>query len=140
MIHKDCHTINWILQRELQYRSLKLTAQNVLDDIYETALCISTRGMDGKGNFLDLQSGVKNIVNYIFSESFFIDKAITHASKAVYLAALLKNNSKKILRFNDISDIDGLLIDQHFSTKLNKLKKSNPEAFYYWYQTTQIMK
>jgi len=129
-----------IVQRELQYRSLKLTAQNVLDDIYETALCISTRGMDGRGNFSELQTGVQNIVNYIFSESFFIDKAITHASKAVYLAILLKSNSKKIFRFKDISDIDGLLIDQPFNTKLNKLKKSNPEAFYYWYQTAQLMK
>lgn len=129
-----------IAKRELQYRSLKLSAQDVLDDIYETALCISTRGIDGKGNFEELQTGVQNIVNYIFSESFFIDKAITHASKAVYLAALLKGNSRKILRFEDISDIDGLLIDQPFNTKLNKLKKSNPEAFYYWYQTAQLMK
>lgn len=129
-----------IAKRELQYRTLKLSAKDVLDDIYETALCISTRGIDGKGNFLELQTGIQNIVNYIFSESFFIDKAITHASKAVYLATLLKNNSKKIFRFSDISDIDGLLIEQPFNTKLNKLKKSNPEAFYYWYQTAQLMK
>lgn len=129
-----------IAKRELEYRALKLSTTDVLDDIYETALCISTRGLDGKGNFLELQKGVQNIVNYIFSESFFIDKAITHASKAVYLATLLKSNSKKILRFKDISDIDSLLIDLPFNTKLNKLKKSNPEAFYYWYQTAQIMK
>lgn len=129
-----------IAKRELQYRALKLSAKDVLDDIFETALCISTRGIDGKGNFSELQTGVQNIVNYIFSESFFIDKAITHASKAVYLTALLKNNSMNILRFNDISDIDGLLIDQPFNTKLNKLKKSNPEAFYYWYQTSQLLR
>lgn len=129
-----------IAKRELRYRDLKLSKEDILNDIYETALCISTRGLDGKGNFTELQAGVHNIISYIFSESFFIDKAITHASKAVYLSALLRNKSKEIKRYNDISDIDGLLIDQPFNTKLNKLKKSNPEAFYYWYQTAQIMK
>lgn len=127
-------------KRELQYREMKLSLDDVLDDIFETSLCVSTRGMDGKGDFLELQTGIQNIVSYIFSESFFIDKAITHASKAVYLSALLKTKSKKILRYNDIEDIAGLLIDQPFNTKLNKLKKSNPEAFFYWYQTARLMK
>ncbi|HSH67858.1 MAG TPA: nucleotidyl transferase AbiEii/AbiGii toxin family protein, partial [Bacteroidia bacterium] len=45
-----------IVKRELQYRELKNTAEDVLDDVYETALCISTRGMDGKGNFEELQT------------------------------------------------------------------------------------
>ncbi|MFY9308569.1 MAG: nucleotidyl transferase AbiEii/AbiGii toxin family protein [Bacteroidia bacterium] len=129
-----------IAKRELQYREMKFVAKDVLDDIYETALCISTRGMDGKGNFEELQTGVQNIVNYIFSESFFIDKAITHASKAAYLSALISTNAKNIVRYDDVSDIAGLLIDQPFSTKLNKLRKSNAEAFFYWYQTAQIMK
>lgn len=129
-----------IAKRELQYRELKHAAKDVMEDIYETALCLSTRGMDGKGNFDELQTGIQNIVNYIFSETFFIDKAITHASKAAYLSALIRSNAKKIERYEDISDIAGVLIDQPFSTKLNKLRKSNPEAFYYWYQTPQLMK
>ncbi|MES2397631.1 MAG: nucleotidyl transferase AbiEii/AbiGii toxin family protein [Bacteroidota bacterium] len=129
-----------IAKRELQYRESKVTAKEVLEDIYETSLCISTRGMDGKGNFEELQTGVQNIVNYIFSESFFIDKAITHASKAAYLSALISTNAKKVMRYDDISDIAGLLIDQPFSTKLNKLRKSNAEAFFYWYHTAQLMK
>jgi hypothetical protein len=115
-----------------------LPVSSILDDIFETALCLSTRGMEGKGNFTELQTGIQNIVSYIFSESFFIDKAITHASKAAYLSTLLNKDAEKMIRYSDISDIDGLLIDHPFCTKLNKLKKSNPEAFYYWNQTVKL--
>jgi len=128
-----------ITKRELQYREMKLPVSDILDDIYETALCISTRGIEGKGNFAELQTGIQNIVSYIFSESFFIDKAITHASKAAYLSALLKKETENLMRYSDISDIEGMLIDQPFSTRLNKLKKSNPEAFYYWNQTVKLI-
>ena len=126
-------------KRELKYRELELPLSDIVDDIYETSLCICTRGMDGKGDFTELQTGIQNIVSYIFSESFFIDKAITAASKAAYLSVLLRNGTDTIMRYKDITDIDGMLIDQPFCTRLNKLKKSNPEAFYYWNQTVKLM-
>ncbi len=32
------------------------------------------------------------------------------------------------------------IIDKPVNTKLNKLKKSNPEAFFYWYKIYQLRK
>jgi len=70
-------------ESEIKYRSqFNYTPETVLDDIYQTSLCIVTRGKEGKGNFEELQKGIQRIKNYIFSESYYIDKVITHASKA----------------------------------------------------------
>jgi hypothetical protein len=126
---------------ELEYRGLdKLSSDSILDDIYETSLCLSLRGQDGKGNFEELQTGIQNIFNFIVSENFHIESAITHASKASYLSALMKKDVNEIKRYTSPVDVAELIIESPFNTKLNKLKKSNTEAFFYWYHTTSLLK
>ena len=81
---------------ELSYREPDdITEQDVIKDIYQTALCIVTRGADGKGNFDELQKGIQRISRFVFSESYHLEKAITHASKAAYLATLIKVDAAK---------------------------------------------
>jgi predicted nucleotidyltransferase component of viral defense system len=124
---------------ELSYRDLdKLTEQDVLDDIYQTALCIVTRGADGKGNFSELQKGIQRISRFVFSESYHLEKAITHASKAAYLAISIKQNSKKIEKYNNPLELKDWVIKEPMNKKLNRLKKSNPEAFFYWYKIYEL--
>lgn len=124
---------------ELSYRELdNLTEQNVIEDIYQTALCIATRGADGKGNFDELQKGIQRISRFVFSESYYIEKAITHASKAAYLAILIKNNAAKIEKYSNPQQMKDWTIGEPMNTRLNRLKKSNPEAFFYWYKIYEL--
>ena len=119
---------------ELSYRELdNLTEEDVIEDIYQTALCIVTRGADGKGNFNELQKGIQRI-RFLFSESYHIEKAIVHASKAAYLATLIKVDGTKIEKYNNPLLMKDWVIGEQMNTKLNRLKKSNPEAFFYWYK------
>lgn len=125
---------------ELSYRELdNLTEQDVIEDIYQTALCIVTRGTDGKGDFDELQKGIQRISRFVFSESYHIEKAIVHASKAAYLATLIKEDTAKIEKFNNPLQMKDWIIQEPMNTKLNRLKKSNPEAFFYWYKISQIL-
>ena len=81
---------------ELTYRDTKgLAEEDILEDIYQTSLCIATRGGDGKGEFEELQLGMDRVRGYIFSESYHLEKAITDASKSAYLSALIKYDAKK---------------------------------------------
>jgi predicted nucleotidyltransferase component of viral defense system len=120
---------------EIDYRnSENITEQDVLDDIYQTSLCIVSRGADGKGNFEALQDGILRISRFIFSETYHIEKAIAHASKTAYLSTVIQNNATSIAKFENPLQLKDLQIKAPFNNKLNKLKKSNPEAFFYWYK------
>lgn len=129
------NTFEKIAFTELGYRDIiNKKPDDVLEDIYQTGLCITMRGTDGIGDFRELQKGIRDIIRFIFSETYHLEKAITDASKAVYLSCLIQKGAKTIERPQDTSELTDLLIEQPFNTKLNKLKKSNPEAFFYWYQ------
>lgn len=129
------NTFEKIAGKELSYRKGDdITAMDVLDDIFQTSLCISTRGMQGKGMFDELMAGIKRVNGFIFSEPYQIDKAIVCASKAAYLSALIKSGASEFERFVDSSQIKDWQIEQTEYNKLNKLKKSNAEAFFYWYK------
>ena len=128
-----------IAKTEMGYRELKISINNVLEDIFETALCISTRGKEGKGDFVDLQNGIKRLKSYIFSETYHIEKAIINASKAAYLSGLIKNQIEKMEHFTNPEEVKNWNIEHSSLLKLNKLKKSNPEAFFYWYKISILI-
>lgn len=123
---------------ELQYRECEEKVDGVLEDIYQTALCIVSRGVEGKGDFAELQTGIQRVSRFIFSETFHIDKAIIAASKAAYLAVLLRTEEVVIEKYGDPKIMKEWSIGEHFWPKLNKLKKSNPEAFFYWYKIFEL--
>jgi len=141
---QDLETIKTTFYRfaktEIAYRNEnKISENDVLEDIYQTALCIVTRGTDGKGNFEELQKGLQRVGSFIFSESYHIEKAIAHASKAAYISALIQHNAKTIDKFENPLQLKDWQIGEPINNKLNKLKKSNPEAFFYWYKIHEIM-
>jgi len=124
---------------ELAYRNIEeLTKDNVLEDIFQTSLCIVTRGADGKGDFTQLQKGIQRVGSFIFSESYHIEKAITHASKAAYIATLIQYNADTTETYKNPEQLKDWTIKKPINPKLNKLKKSNPEAFFYWYKIHEL--
>lgn len=132
-------TFENILKTEMEYRRLNdLTIQDVLDDAFQTALCIATRGNYGDGRFEELKNGIKRVSGFVFSESYHLDKAITHASRIAYLVKLVQKDAVEIERFNNPLSMKDWIISDPQYTWLNKLKKSNPEAFFYWYKIYKL--
>jgi predicted nucleotidyltransferase component of viral defense system len=128
-----------IVVKELTYRQLQgLGVNAVLEDIYQTALCISLRGMDGKGDFEQLQKGIFSVTSFLITDRYTIEDATVSASKAAYLSLLLRENEQEIKHFDNSIDLSEYQIAAPNNTKLNKLKKQKRgEAFWYWYQATQ---
>lgn len=119
---------------ELNYRALSdLKPVDVLEDIHQTSLNIATRGFDGGGLFYELQKGIQNIRNFIFGEPFHVEKAMAPAAKAAYLSALLRTEAPASEKYSPALDLSRLEIKYPSNTRLNKLKGTNPEAFFYWY-------
>lgn len=132
-------TFRAIASAESMYRPEKqLHVEAVLEDIYQTSLCLTTRGAIGDGNFNALQEGIRRVTDFIFSEGYHLEKAITHASKAAYLSVLIKTDVSQIFHYTPATEMMDWTIGAPLPTKLNKLKKSNPEAFFYWCQIQNL--
>lgn len=133
-------TFTEFARTELEYRDMNnLSEKDVLEDIYQTSLCIVTRGAEGKGDFDQLKQGVQRISRFVFSESYHIEKAITHASKTAYVATLIQHDIKSFEKYANPLQIKDWHITEPMNTKLNRLKKSNPEAFFYWYKISLVL-
>ncbi|WP_339627948.1 nucleotidyl transferase AbiEii/AbiGii toxin family protein [uncultured Maribacter sp.] len=126
-----------VVKEELSFRRLDITAEEVLNDTQEACFVLSTR--DTKSDeFKHLQTGVSNFTNFTI-EKFNIEEAITAASKVAYLSELIKSSDhNNIDKFENPLEVKDWLIEDTQFNKLNKLKKSNPEAFFYWWKTLSI--
>jgi hypothetical protein len=132
-------TFNGTARVQMGYRSFEGMPDIVLDDIIDTALLICTYGKDGKGNYNEISEGASKVSSFIISEKYNIQKAILDAAKAAYIAALIKSDKDTIERFSDTNQTKDWEIQLPFYIRLNKLKKSNPEAFFYWYKIFQLL-
>lgn len=131
-------TFTKYVKTESAYKSIKPDPHAVLEDIFQTSLLLGTRGKEGNGDYNALMSGISQVKQFIFSESYHIEKAIIHSAMAAYLAMTIKLGSSSLEKFKDPLQIKDWIIKQPFCTRLNKLKKSNPEAFFYWYKTYEL--
>ena len=129
-------------ETELGYRDLEgATTDDILMDAIKTAQCISLRGLENVDEFNLLQGGIKRIGGLIFSERYHLEPAIRDAAKAAYVAALILTHSTDVHRYSTtpIADWKDAIIGEVLSTKFNKLKKTNQEAFFYWWQVDKIL-
>lgn len=128
-----------IVKVEMSYRNLE-NVEDVYDDIIRTCLLIATRGKEGAGDFALLSDGIKKIRNFIHTSNYHLDHAIVDSSRAAYLAACLKSGVIAIEKYSgNVESILMMKIKDSLPPKLTKLRKTHPEAFYYWVKTSELL-
>ena len=135
-------TFNKFAEVELGYRDRRdVTPKDVLQDAIDTALCISMRGLHNSDEFKHLSDGIKRLRSNVHSCKYNLDYAIVDASKAAYTAAMVMRGKAEISRYS--KDMAPLLAEMNIGkclyTKLNKLKKTHPQAFYYWALVDELL-
>ena len=127
------------VELQLKYRNTNLAKEEIYRDVFSTAISICLRkDHDPNSRFDILNKGIKQVKPFIFSEIFHLEKAITFSSKIVFLILLLSSDQNSFARYSNKTDMSSWIILPPFDTKLNKLKKSNPEAFYYLYMASKL--
>lgn len=126
---------------EIRYRGSLYTIDDVLEDILDNAMSICLRKKYGNADYEILTKGITQIKSFIFSESFHLETAINYATKVIYIASLIKYKATEMLHFtkDSIKEMKDWKIGEPMSTKLNKLKKTDVEAFFYLYQASKLM-
>lgn len=126
---------------ELGYRNLSSDLSVIYEDVRQTALNIATRGWLDKDKFAILQKGIKDIRPFMYKGNYVIENAITDAARAAYLVTMVENSKTMVERFpkEDSSVLDKLVLSEKLTTKLNKLKNGNPEAYWYWCKVGEML-
>ena len=122
-------------RREAEYREGAYSLRQSLEDTLQTALVISTEGAMGVGNYPELRKGIDGVRQFVFSYKFGVSHAVTYAARTAYLAACILYGESTIERYNVSMNLQPLSAGKK---PLNTLKKSNPEAFYYWHLIEQL--
>lgn len=124
-----------IAEQETRYHDKHFSVEDILHDTMEHALSICFRKSQNNVEYQVLERGIRQVSSHIFSEPFHIEEAILSAAKAFYLVSLIETDGITIEKYSSRQQErmrDWLFTDYEY-TKLNKLKKSNPEAFFYLY-------
>lgn len=131
-------TFDAIAIQELVYRNLnELTNFDVLRDAFDTACLIGLRGIGSPHEFAELQEGFKKLAAFTYAETFTVDSAVLCASKTALLTTLLIKGECQIPRFETAATIETWKISNPSYNKLNKIKKTSPEAFYYYFRALE---
>jgi hypothetical protein len=120
---------------ELTFREMEeADTDEILKDIFHTSYNFCTHGSVNKEEYETLNQGVSKLSVFVYGAKFREPEAQKAMAKAAYLAQLIKNDVEKIEKYKKATDMTDWTIRDHHFSKINKLKKSNPEAFFYWYQ------
>jgi hypothetical protein len=135
-------TYERIAARELEFRKLALIrTEDVLRDTLSTAFMLGMRGYKyDQSEYDELGKGIRSLRNQIYEGTFTPENAIVAGSKVAYLAALTLTHTPRIRRFDRTINLAPLHINARDDLqRLERLKKSSIEAFYYYFQTLELL-
>lgn len=121
---------------EISNRNLDITWRDTLKDSFDTCLLITNRDEKNE-KFKWLLEGNKKLVNFIL-HTYSIDHAIVSAARTAYAIQLIKNDYQQWNQYTGPEQVKDLVIDHTIYPKIHKLKKSNTEAFFYWYHALSL--
>jgi hypothetical protein len=106
----------------------------VYEDIRNSAMALATRGKsDPNNDFELLAEGVDKLKSHIYVGKYTLDQAITDAAKAAYLATAIEYGQHKIEKYSgNAHEVMSMKISAALSKELTKIRRGNPEAYYYW--------
>jgi predicted nucleotidyltransferase component of viral defense system len=126
-----------VAKKQISYHEMTITHSEVLQDTIDTAIILAKREKnigDDKIKFDELQDGIKKFKNQLMTGNFNIEQAQVASARAAYISSKLKTNDLTHLEiYSDKSSIEKLNIENQNFGFLQRFKKTNPEAFFYWY-------
>ncbi len=125
---------------ELAYRGQDPDIAPVFEDIRQTAICISTRGLDGEGQFNLLQTGITSMQSFAINSRYVIEDTIVDAAKAALLATMIEKGVNDFVPYEQGKEgLGEMTVSASLPPRLAKLRRNNPEAFYYWAKTGELL-
>ena len=135
-------TFDAVSAKQFKYQNKKLTPNNVLEDTFQTALIIARRDKnigEDKEKFQELLEGTSKFNTFLINGYFRIEQAQAASARAAYFASKLQNKDYSDLKvYSPNIDLSEMEIKNKRFHFLNRFKRTNKEAFYYWHQCLSV--
>ena len=102
-------------------------------------MCLSTRGQIGEGRFDEFRDGLIRIKGYMYQRNYYIEHATVDAAKAACLATSFQRGVTDIPKYSQEANLSELTIFDKMPKELQRLRRSLPEAFWYWARTYELL-
>ena len=134
-----------VFELECGYRGGNFSHREALDDTFDAALHLSRHGLKGVAATHEaqlLEDGRKRLLSHLVNHNFNLDAARLAAAKAALLSRLILRDGQddSLSHWRTLPAIEvigGLTIDGAWD-RLQRLKGTAPDAFYYWYQAAKL--
>jgi hypothetical protein len=146
---EDLNAVKLVYQKvfnlENEYRGGGFTPADALEDTLQASLSLSMhqlKGVKDSPEALLLVDGARKLTSHLIDHRFNLDMAKLAAAKAALVARLIakEDSGASLAAFRPIptnEELGQLMITGEWE-RLNRLKATNPEAFWYWYQASRL--
>jgi len=125
----------------LAYRGLrKLKPADILQDAFDTACMIGMRGSATAMNMPSCRKGSRSWQPLSIRDISRLILRSCARPKTASLATLLLTHENHFKRFNAGQDISSWMVSNPDYNKLNKVKKTSPEAFFYFFRALELLR
>jgi hypothetical protein len=127
-----------VVASEIGYRGIDVTAENCLNDTYEAALCIASRGKLFPEDYPIYVKAIHDLRGHIYAENFSPEIAVGRAAKIVYVVCCLLNHQN----YERVEDYEKYIEKKIVNKKLQSLKylkKANPLGYAYIIKADEII-
>lgn len=134
-----------VFDLECSYRKGSFSSKDALDDTLDASLHLAHHGLKGVAATREaemLEDGRKRLISHLVNHNFNVDVARLAAAKAALLSRLIlaegQNESLAHWRtMPEMTIISGLVIEGSWD-RLQRLRNTSPETFYYWHQAARL--
>ncbi len=132
-------TYRKISYSEMAYRGINKTHRDCLNDTFEAALCIASRGKVNKEEYPIYVKGIRELKSHIYAENFTPEIAALRATKIMYMVMCLLANTEYV-RVEDSMKYLDKRIEWDELASLRYMKKIDPEAYAYVIKTDRLLR
>jgi hypothetical protein len=130
---------------ECGYRGGRFSSRQALDDTLDASLHLSRHGLKGvatTGEAQMLEDGRRRLQSHLVNHNFTLDAARLTAAKAALLSRLIlvEGQNESLAHWRTLPEmaiIGGLVIDGPWE-RLQRLRNTSPDAYYYWHLSANL--
>lgn len=131
-------TYQRVVQSEIAYRGIGAGYQDCLQDSFDAALCIASRGKRNPNEYVLYVEGIRDLRGHIYAENYSPEIAAGRTAKVIYLVACLIAD-KTFERLVDYKEYINERFTQLGFVDVKYLRKVNPEAYAYMIKVDKII-